>query len=196
VARGIELYPDNPFTDKLRILNIMIDGKLEGEARYQYELQNFIKTYPESPMKDYAQKLLDVARNFEVKEAQRSGARFNTYFEQPHFFIIVYENSLNIADQLSDSLGQYLAQHYPEKALNTGNLTFNDSQSLLLINKFDNKRAAETFLKIFQRDKPLKDLLKDSNYSEFVITEGNFDIFYKTKRLGDYLKFYEQYYKK
>lgn len=194
VARGIELYPDNPFTDKLRILNIMIDGKLEGEAKYQYELQNFIETYPESPIKDYVQKLLDVARNFEVKEAQRSGAIFNTYFEQPHFFIIVYENSLNIADQLSDSLGQYLAQHYPDKTLNTGNLTFNDSLSLLLINKFDDKKTAETFLKTFEGDKPLEDLLKDSNYSEFVITEGNFEIFYKTKRLGDYLKFYEQYY--
>ncbi len=195
VARGIELYPDNPFTDKLRILGILIDGKLEGEAKYRYELQNFIKTFPESPMLDYAQKLLDAALNFKVKEAKRSGAKFSTFLDQSHFFVLVYQNNLNIADQLASAMDKYLDQNYKNKNLNTGNLTFDNGQSLLLINKFENKTDAVSFLTTFQRNKPLKDLLKDSEYKVFVITEDNFKILYKTKRLGDYLTFFNQYYK-
>ncbi len=196
VARGIELYPDNPFSDKLRILGILIDGKLEGEAKYKYELQNFIRQYPESPMRDYAQKLLDVARNFQVKEARRSGAKFKTYFDQPHFFVLVYQNSLNITDKLTRAMDDYLEKKYKGKTLNTGNLTFSEEQSLLLVNKFADKKDAVKFLTTFEQDKPLKDLLKGTEFNAFVITEDNFEIFYKTKRLGDYLTFFNQYYKK
>ncbi len=195
VTRGIELYPDNPFTDKLKILGILVDGKLEGEARYQYELQNFIKQYPESPLRDYAQKLLDAAMNFQVKEAQRSGAKFKTYSDQPHFFILIYQNNLNIADSLSGALEQYLQQNYSDKKLNVGNLTFNDRLSLLLVNKFENKNDALAFLTTFEHTEPLKDLLKDSKYEIFVITEDNFEILYKTKRLDNYLTFFNHYYK-
>jgi len=195
VARGIELYPDNPFTDKLRILSIMIDGKLEGETKYQFELQEFIDTYPESSMKEYAQTLLDAKRNFVVKEAQKHGAKYYAYFAQPHFFIIVYKNNLKIADKLSNTMDQYLMKNYPKKGLNTGSLTFNDEQSLLLINKLDDKNDASKFLKRFEKEGPLSDLLNDTDYKIFVITEDNFEIFYKTKRLEDYLKFYQQYYR-
>jgi len=196
VARGIELYPDNPFTDKLRILGIMIDGKLEGETKYQYELQQFIETYPESSMTEYAQTLLDAKRNFEVKEAQKHGAKYFAYFAQPHFFIIVYQNDLKIADELSGVMEQYLEKNYPQKGLNIGNLTFKDNQSILLINKLDDKKDAMAFHKKFKEEGALSNLLKGSEYKTFVITEDNFEIFYKTKRLEDYLEFFEQYYRK
>ena len=133
--------------------------------------------------------------NFQVKEAQRSGAKFKTYSDQPHFFILIYQNNLNIADSLSGALEQYLQQNYSDKKLNVGNLTFNDRLSLLLVNKFENKNDALAFLTTFEHTEPLKDLLKDSKYEIFVITEDNFEILYKTKRLDNYLTFFNHYYK-
>ncbi len=195
VNRAIELYPENAFTDRLRILGILIDGKVEGQTRYQFELQEFIKNYPESPMLDYAKNLLEASKNFKKKELKRKGARYITYFDQPHFFVLVYPNLGDITNLIPALIDNYISKKYAGKNLKTGNLSLNEGFSIVLVNKFQTKDEAMKFYKDFNKSGVKLPESANIQYENFVITEDNFQIFYQARNVADYLKFFKEYYK-
>jgi tetratricopeptide (TPR) repeat protein len=194
VSRALQQYPDNEFSDQLRILNILIDGKMEGQYRYQYELQQFIENNPDSKFVEYAKNLLDASKEFNTKELQRKGAQYITYFDQPHFFIFVYPNLGANVEIIPALIENFIDEKYPGQNLKTGNLSLNEGFSVVLINKFETRDLAMKFYNDFSKS-DLR-LPKDENvtFESFVITEDNFQIFYQTRKTEDYIKFFEKYY--
>jgi len=194
VSRGLQQYPDNEFSDQLRILGILVDGKVEGQYKYQYELQQFIENYPDSKYVDYANNLLSASREFNTKELQRKGAKYITYFDQPHFFIFVYPNLGNNSELIPGLIENFINEKYSNLNLKTGNLSLNEGFSIVLVNKFESKDIALKFYKDFN-DADLM-LPKDDNikFENFVITEDNFQIFYQTKKTENYLDFFKEKY--
>ena len=195
VSRGLEQYPDNDFSDQLRILGILLDGKIEGQYRYQYELQQFIENYPESALLDYANSLLSASKDFKTKELKRKGANYMAYFDQPHFFIFVYPNLGSYSEIIPALIENFIDDTYPSHSLKTGNLTLNEGFSIVLINKFETKDQAMNFYDAFNKN-DFK-LAEDENISfeNFIITEDNFQIFYQTRKTEDYLLFFKEKYK-
>ncbi len=195
VSRGLQQYPDNEFSDQLKILGILIDGKIEGQYKYQYELQQFIENNPESSLLDYANSLLAASRDFKTKELQRKGAQYITYFDQPHFFIFVYPNLGSFSEIIPALIENFINEKYGNQNLKTGNLTLNEGFSIVLINKFDTKDQAMKFYDDFNKSDIQLPVDETIPFENFVITEDNFQIFFQTKKTEDYLKFFEQYYK-
>jgi outer membrane protein assembly factor BamD (BamD/ComL family) len=194
VSRALQQYPDNSFSDKLKILGILIDGKVEGKYKYQYELQEFVENNPESEVVEYAKKLLAASREFEVNEAQRSGARFISDFDQPHFLVVVFAESDSASQVLPAVVDRFLENKYPALQLKTGTLSLNDRQSLVLVNKFQDKELAMQAYDVMAGEGGPLGQLARSGAKPFVITEDNFQIFFQTKRLDDYLAFFDTHY--
>ena len=194
VSRALQQYPDNPFSDHLKLLGIMVDGKAEGQYKYQFELQQFIDSQPDSVLQEYARNMLQASQDFKAKEAQRSGARFIADFDQPHFFIVVYENKGDLPEKIPETVDNFAQSNFPDLDLKTGSLTLNEQQALVLVNKFQTRDQAMQFYRKFTGTaSPLTDF-KESKFNSFVITEDNFQIFYQTKKLDDYLKFFQEKY--
>lgn len=194
VSRGLQQYPDNEFSDKLRILGILIDGKIEGQYKYQYELQQFIENYPESKYVDYANSLLASSRDFKTKELQRKGAKYFTYFDQPHFFIFVYPNLGSYSELIPSLIENFINDNYGELNLKTGNLNLNEGFSMVLVNKFETKDDAMKFYKEFNLAELMFPQAENVTFENFVITEDNFQILYQTKKTENYLKFFKEKY--
>ena len=195
VSRGIQQYPDNEFSDQLRILGILIDGKIEGQYKYQYELQQFIENYPESKYLDYANELLTSSREFKTKELQRKGAQYITYFDQPHFFIFVYPNLGSFSALVPALIEKFINEKYGNLDLKTGNLILNEGFSIVLVNKFETKDVAMKFFTDFNKSEITLPQDDEVEYENFVITEDNFQILYQTKKTENYLKFFDEHYK-
>lgn len=194
VSRGLQQYPDNEFSDQLRILGILIDGKIEGQYKYQYELQQFIENYPESKYLDYANSLLDASRDFKTKELQRKGAQYIAYFDQPHFFIFVYPNLGSFAELIPALIENFINEKYANQNLKTGNLLLNEGFSIVLVNKFETKDEAMQFYEGFNTSDLMLPQDEKINFENFVITEDNFQILYQTKKTENYLKFFKEKY--
>ncbi|MEM6830408.1 MAG: hypothetical protein AAF551_07810, partial [Bacteroidota bacterium] len=64
----------------------------------------------------------------------------------------------------------------------------------LLVNEFPGKATAEGFSKLFKENVSLSENFKGEKVDVFVITQDNFDIFYRTKDLSAYLNFFEKHY--
>jgi tetratricopeptide (TPR) repeat protein len=194
VSRALQQYPDNEFSDQLKILNILIDGKIEGQYRYQFELQQFIDNNPESNLLSYANELLQASKNFNTKELQRKGAKYVTSFDQPHFFIFVYPNLDDNSEVIPEVIEKFIGEKYGNQSLKTGNLSLNEGLSMVLINKFETKDLAMEFYNDFTESDIKLPRTENMTFESFVITEDNFQIFYQTKKTDDYIQFFEQYY--
>lgn len=193
VDSALRVHPENEFSDNIKLLQILAMGQSDGNRKYQYELGNFPKIYPESELVPYASTLLAAAEEFQQNRYNSARARFIKDFNQKHLFVIVYNIKESTNQKISTLVEEFLnAKNF--STLKTGNLILNKEKSMLLVNEFPGKATAEGFSKLFKENVSLADNFKGEKIDVFVITEDNFDIFYRTKDVSAYLNFFEKNY--
>ncbi|MEO9476866.1 MAG: tetratricopeptide repeat protein [Cyclobacteriaceae bacterium] len=188
---ALQVYPENDFSDNLQLLNVMTVGMLDGLYQYQFELNNFIKKYPESDVVDYAQTLLKASEDYQINIVNSSKARFIEYFDQKHFMILAYPNKSELSSKIPGVVDVFLDEN--QVTYSSGNLILNEEYAMVLINDIPDKQKAEALLESFQNLNIQKDFKGEKIYN-FIITQDNFDIFYQTKDLNAYLNFYDRMY--
>ena len=186
-------HPDNEFSDNIALLRTLAIGQTEEDHKYQFELGEFIKNYPNSELNPYANSLLLASEDFQQERYNSAKARFIESFTQKHLFVIVYDISSGLIDQLTRIVDDYLKSKHLTN-LKTGNLILSEEKSMLLVNIFPGKGTATNFLKAFNREVDVKETFKGSKFDVFVITEDNFDMLYRTKDVSAYLTFFEKNY--
>jgi hypothetical protein len=78
--------------------------------------------------------------------------------------------------------------------LTNSNLTFNDEFVLTMVSQFADKDVASDYYdKFTAASATLKPFALHKFYT-FVITKDNFDLFYRTKALDEYLTFFDRNY--
>ena len=185
---------ENDYTDNLRLLEILITGKTDDVYRYQSALTEFPKKYPESELNPYVEELLETSHNL-LKEVQSAKAvKFIQDFDQNHSFVLVYNFETYGEDELPTRVENFINKYFPDQELKFAQLILTGSKSLIVVNQFNTQSEALTFFNLFNGDNtPLKGL-NTLDFSNFVITKDNFDIFYQTKDIDNYLLFFEKYY--
>lgn len=191
---ALAMHPENEFSDNVALLRVLAIGKMDEDHKYQFELGEFIKLYPESELNDYAKSLLTASENFQQKRYNSARARFIEDFNQKHLFVIVYDLKSDMTDKLPPVVDDYLKKKNLSN-LRTGNLILSDQKSMLLINVFPGRGTAVNFMKSFNEEVNLSETFKGQKFDVFVITEDNFDIFYQTKDVSAYLTFFDKHYK-
>ena len=187
---------ETTFTSQLDLLQILITGKTEDVTRYQYELETFIKKYPDQPIHLYAETLLASSKTFVEKSERAKGIRFSALFDEAHYFVIVHNIQDSASTSLATALDKFNQEQYRWRKLETTNLIFNEVYALTFVGNFGGKTDAIEYFDRFNRQ--LKDLPPFSvlNFHTFVITKENFNIFYRNKALDEYLSFFDRYYQK
>jgi tetratricopeptide (TPR) repeat protein len=187
---------ETSFTPQLELLKILLTGKTEDVTRYQYELGEFVKKYPKDPLSKYAGQLLASSKALYEKIEKAKGIVFGTNFNNPHFFIVIYNEAERITNPVVDALEKFNQLEWTDLKLTTSNLGFADGKVLTMCVELPDKATAmryyDKFLAQLAGTKPF------SNYKfyNFVITKDNFQIFYRTKSLDEYLTFFDKNYQK
>lgn len=201
VKSALQEYSDNDFVDNMKLLQILVAGKLGSEYEYQLNLQNFIEEYPESEVTEYAQELLAAAQGFKDKMAAQQGAKFIPELNEKHSFIIVYRNNGKLSSDLPRVIETFNTEYFGDADLRTANLMLEDGQVMVIVEEFPNQETAQQYFQQFNGDSsPLEQLPKTGKYdrsditSNFIITEDNLPILYRTKDVENYLRFFEKHY--
>ncbi len=182
------------FTPQLELLQILIMGKTEDVSKYQAELEDFIKKY-EGPMKAYAQTLLDASKTFLQKVEKAKGIRFANAPETTHYYVIIYQYDDRISDKVTAEIEQYNKSVIKDKKLETSNLVLNENYTLTMVTELKDKTAALDYFDKLNNWLAQRPSLASYKFDTFVITKDNFQIFYRTKALDEYLTFYDRNYK-
>ena len=187
---------ETQFTPQLELLQILITGKTEDVTRYQFELGEFIKKYPEGKLHGYAEELLASSKTFLEKAERARGIRFLASFNEPHYFVIVHRIYDQASTEIARSLDLLNGELYRKLNLVSTNLILDDQYALTFVGDLPNQQEAITYLGAFEtrllKERPFSTL----NFHNFVITKENFNIFYRNKALDEYLSFFDRYYKK
>lgn len=184
------------FTSQLELLKILITGKTEDITKYQFELGEFAKKYPDGPLKAYADNLLASSKVFQEKVERAKGIRFTNVASEPHRFVLVYKNTNKINDKVSEATEIFNRTYFRDKKLNTTNLVFHDDYVLTIVTDFPDRLSAVNYFDKFTAEAGNNKTLASHKFDTFVITKNNFDIFYRTKALDEYLTFFDRNYKK
>lgn len=199
VNAGLAKYPDNDFTDNMELLKAIVQGKMNGEYQYQFALQKFIERYPESDVNSYAAELLAGIQNYKQKIEARRGTEYIAEFDEQHSFIIVYKNVKKLSTELPKVVDQFNDRNFEKADLNSANLMLEDGKVMILVEKFPDKTTAEAYYEQFNgENSPLKNLPEgyspESIEANFVISEDNLTILYRTKDVERYVQFFKNHY--
>lgn len=184
------------FTPQLELLKILVTGKTEDVSRYQYELGEFIKKYPDDAMKPYAEQLLAASKTLLEKLERAKGIQFIKSMEGPHNFVIVYNTADKITNPVSTALEKFNANQWKDLKLNTSNIIFNEEKTITIVTELPSREAALSYFDKFLAQIALGKPLSNYKFYSFVITKDNFQIFYRTKALDEYLTFFDRNYQK
>ncbi|MDL5047611.1 tetratricopeptide repeat protein [Oscillatoria amoena NRMC-F 0135] len=180
------------FTPNLELLKILTLGKTDEIARYQYRLEEFIKQYPETEITAYAQKLLKASRDFELRREKERGIKYIPSFDEPHYFVIIYPTKIKLEDIASKALDGFNQSNFASEGLKVSNLIFDETHSITFVSGLNARKDAQQYYRTFIEKQPTLNTLKPHKFDTFVITKNNFDIFYRTKGLHEYLQFFEK----
>lgn len=185
---------ENSFSPTLDLLKVLIAGKTEDINRYQYMLGEFIQQHPESELGAYAKKLLEASQNYQKSLEQAGTIEYIRSLEEPHLFLVVYKNEENMSLGASTALTKFNAANFNDLKLKTSNLILNDMYTITLVTDLPGITAALDYLKTFNEKVNTLSEFRNHKFHNFVITKDNFDIFYRTKGLNEYIKFFEKNY--
>jgi tetratricopeptide (TPR) repeat protein len=185
---------ENSFTPTLELLKILIAGKTDDINRYQYLLGEFIKTHSEDELGAYAKQLLEASQSFQKNQEQERGIQYIRSLEEPHYFLLVYKNEENMSLAAASALAKFNSTYFKDLKLKTSNLVLNDMYTLTLVSDLSGITTALDYFKTFNEKVGTLTEFRNHKFHNFVITKDNFDIFYRTKGLDEYLKFFERNY--
>lgn len=186
---------ETSFSPQLELLRILITGKTEDISRYQIELDDFLKKYPDDPLKSYAETLLVTSKNLQQKMEKTGSIRYIHSPDQPHYFAISHLQQSRLSDHLSTLLAKIAQQDFRGNKLEISHLVLNELYILTLVSEFPNAAAAVGFFERFTDQTGASNELSGYNFNTFVITKNNSDILYRTKALDEYLTFFDRTYK-
>jgi tetratricopeptide (TPR) repeat protein len=187
---------DTGFVPNLKLLNTLITGKTEEIARYQLELNEFIKTYPENTLVPYAESLLASSKTFLLNEEKAKGIRFMNMLEGPHRFVMIYLRDEKTKADVSGAVEAFNNRIFKNEKLTITNVIFNETYMVTYVSEFPDRATSMGYLAKFIAQSPQDNRLANYKFDTFVITPENFDIFYRTKALNEYLTFFDRNYKK
>jgi hypothetical protein len=90
------------------------------------------------------------------------------------------------------TLSDYHSQFYSLEKLNISALLLDKETNMISVREFDNAKTAMNYFNAFQAGDargPFGD-----NYQSFVISQSNFPIFYKSKKVDEYLIKFKEFY--
>ncbi|SHG93703.1 TolA-binding protein [Chryseolinea serpens] len=185
---------ETSFSSNIELMKVILMGKTEDINQYQFALDQFIKTHPDDPLTTYAKKLLDASHTFQTDQEKVKGIQYIRSFEEPHYFVLVHRRTDNLSAVVSAMLERFDEENFKELKLKTSNLVLNDEYILTLVDELPRISWALEYKKTFNEKLSTLTELRNHKFHSFVITKDNFDIFYRTKGLDEYLQFFERNY--
>jgi len=138
--------------------------------------------------------LLQSSRDFQTKQERRLGIQYIRSLEEPHYFIMIYRKDEKLSDVASAVLDKFNLANFNDLSLKTSNLILNDDYALTMVSELPRVTSAIEYAQTFKAQVSKLTELQNHKFNTFVITKDNFDIFYRTKGLDEYIQFFQKNY--
>lgn len=189
-------YPKSDFEDRMIVLKAMITGQTQSMENYQNALKVFIKDYPKSGLKAYAEDLLAKAENLAKADTEGKLANkitWNLDINYPHYFCVVVKEK-NKLEAIKNSFIIYNKDFFTDELLNIQDLNLDSVSSVVAIKTFKNKiQSMNYWEKQNGKSSPLRQF-PDLQFEYFVMSDKNYVIMSQAKSYKGYGEFFKKNY--
>jgi tetratricopeptide (TPR) repeat protein len=200
-------YPgDTALIPRFEYLKALSIGKIEVVDSLVAGMQRIMTKYPKSPVRPLAQKVLDYLKNQRNSKGEPI-ITDSTALPEPisklytfnpnsiHFFILIADNNRVDINALKIRLADFNLKYHSLETLQVNSILLDGPQEMITVNNFDNdEKAMDYFISIQNNPYIFTKLENTGGYSDFVISADNYPIFYRSKDIKQYLRFFEKYY--
>lgn len=222
IRQTLDEYPMTDHTERLILLDIMISGRVDGTEVYRNRLENYLQTTQDPDLLKLAGNMLAVlsghgdtepieaipssdlndslAVNDDMEQflpdtTEAEPAPYTVNFNQTHIFVLAMDPQQYAENKnLTAELENFHQQHYPNRRLRTGNISFTREHTIIIISPFTNAENALSYQAEFLSSFNLDSLSEELKMSSFVISIENFQQLNKRKDIEEYKAFYEESY--
>ena len=210
---SLNQFPDNLLKPKFELVKAR---SLAGLRKYDSSMtvtENIIKSFPGTAEEKYAQDFLGylvkatqlsqgVLANINKNDSSTKKLALNnsaiyTYNKYEKHYLIVYLTSIDGKTlQLKAGFSDYNRLKHAQKKLKTNMNLINRKTGVISIVGFKDAQAAKKFEGQVLKEPNLLTPIAMSNFKTMIISESNFKELLKTRKMAEYIKFYDQRYKK
>jgi hypothetical protein len=200
-------YPgDTALIPRFEYLKALSIGKIEVVDSLVAGMQRIMTKYPKSPVRPLAQKILDYLKNQRNSKGEpiitdstalpEHISKLYTFNPNSiHFFILIADNNRVDINALKIRLADFNLKYHSLETLQVNSILLDGPQEMITVNNFDNdEKAMDYFISIQNNPYIFTKLENTGSYSDFVISADNYPIFYRSKDIKQYLRFFEKYY--
>jgi len=199
-------HSDTSLIPRFEYLKALSIGKIEVVDSMVVDMQRIITKYPKSPVHAMAQKVLDYLKTQRNSKGETIVTDTTSlappvsklYAFNPnsiHFFILIADNNRVDINALKIRLSDFNSKYHSLENLQVNSILLNGYQEMITVNNFDNnEKAMEYYISIQSNPYIFSKLESIGGYSDFVISADNYPIFYKSKDIKQYQRFFEKYY--
>ncbi len=200
---AIKAGASTDYLPKFAYLKAVSIGKTSEKDKFITALQQFISQYPQSPLKENAEILLQnlmgsqppankQTANTPEKTPQNPNEPFVMQPDEEHYCVFaIPQNDVNYLD-LQVRVNTFNAENFESLNIKTSSMIMGMDYELILVKSFANKQKAMSY---FIETMPQNFVLKEmGNAYQFVITKDNFATLYRLKMVQQYQSYFDKNY--
>jgi len=204
-------YKESDLIPRFHFLKAMSLGAKTDTATLKSELQAVIETYPSDEMAKSAKEvlaLLDKEKATMDGEEEKEADPFKedlfaeadsmlNYIpdqESKHYYVVVVESEKTSANSIMFKISNFNIDYFSVLDFNVSSVISTADFQLITVKDFKNKQQALNYYESILNVNEVFDGVDESTFRHFVISIDNFKTFFSDKRVGPYLKFFNENY--
>lgn len=196
---ALRLYKNNEYTAKFEYLRAVALGKTESLEAMETGMRNIIEKYPTDPVKPQAELVLKMIEQKygKIQKDSLAGKNdsteiFKYYIDAELFYVMLFPDKWRKNEDIKNRVSLFNDKFFSTTSLNTTNLMLNDKTQMIIVKQFPNKAKGLDYLTAIKDNTDVFKELDKSQVQQFVIAPDNFAKLYQTKKVDEYLRFFEK----
>lgn len=186
------VFNSDHLEEKFDFLKAKAIGHIRPIGEFKVALQDVIKAYPDDPVKEQAQQILDYINSNSSAEPKQAKNTNYTYEEEENHIVLIKVDQLNNQnDRIKNLVVNFNSSYFRNRTFDVSKILVGSNQSMLMIRTFDNKIDAMNYYTILQKQSNLEPTVKDG---VSLITNKNLRTLFKEKDLDSYEAFFKSTY--
>ncbi|HEX5624885.1 MAG TPA: tetratricopeptide repeat protein [Saprospiraceae bacterium] len=196
-----KIRPPHPLLAKVALLSALCLGNSQGKDVYVNALREVVANFPATPEEVKAKEILRFLKGdqdafIEVSQVELDKTNYKTEDDKMHFLmVVVFDPPEKAVDKAKISISDYNQNYHKTDNLKMTSLELDvdKNEPLILIRKFDNKKAAMKYYDGIQK-KPKEFITGYDNWEVYAITQNNYREVLRIKNLSEYKTFFKKFY--
>jgi tetratricopeptide (TPR) repeat protein len=186
---------ENKFRSKYMLLKAMSMGQMtENKKELLPVLEQLIAEYPATDEEARAKEMIKIiqtgySKNISAEFGKKSPFNFQENATQ---WVIIFLNKGESSSAAKSKVSDFDREFFSRDALKVSSKIYDDDQSVILVQDFDNDVTALKYVRIFKSTR--KHLLDLQKAKIMVITQENLKLLFENKLLQEYETFYDEFY--